>query len=222
MDAVKKTAIVLGATGLTGGKLLELLLEDERYGTIKLFSRSSVQLTGQRIMEYTGDLTHLERFKNEFTGDEVYCCIGTTKSKTPNTEVYRAIDYGIPVSAARLCKENKIDTFIVISALGANPKSSIFYNRTKGEMEDAVLQVGLPKTHLMQPSLISGKRKERRIGEWFFKQLMRLANFVLVGPLKKYRSIRPETIARAMVWLANHNEKRTRIPSDQIKKIALQ
>lgn len=222
MEAVKKTAIVLGATGLTGGKLLELLLEDPRYGTIKLFSRSSIHPSHEKIKEYTGDLMQLENFRSNFTGDEVFCCIGTTKSRTPNKEVYRNIDYGIPVNAAKLCKANEIHTFIVISALGASPDSSVFYNRTKGEMEAAVIEVGLPKTHIMQPSLISGKRKERRAGEWIFKKLMRIVNIVLVGPLEKYRSIRPETIAKAMVWLANHGEERTRIPSDQIKKLALQ
>lgn len=222
METAKKTAIILGATGLTGGKLLELLLEDERYGTVKIFSRARLDLSHEKIREFTGDLLKLEQFKAAFTGDEVFCCIGTTKSKTPNNEVYRSIDYGIPVNTAKLCKENKINTLIVISALGANPNSSIFYNRTKGEMEDAVIQARLPKTHLVQPSLISGERKEKRIGEWIFKRLMRLANPVLVGPLEKYRSIRPETIAKAMVWLANHGEERVRISSDQLRKIASQ
>lgn len=215
-----KSAIILGATGLTGGKLLELLLEDERYQKIKLFSRSTSQIRHPKIEEYLGDLLNLKSFTNDFKADEVFCCIGTTKSKTPEKTMYKKIDYGIPVDAARLSKQNGIETFIVISALGADPKSAIFYNRIKGEMEDAVLKHAITKTHFLQPSLISGNRHEKRIGEWIFKQLMKVANFVLAGPMKKYRSIRPETIARSMVWLANHDYSKIRIESDEIEKIA--
>lgn len=220
MEVSKKTAIVLGATGLTGGELVALLLSDSRYSVIKLFSRSSLKIENPKIQEYLGDMLQLNSFVSEFTGDEVFCCIGTTKSKTPNKKVYRDIDYGIPVCAAELSQRNKIKTFIVISALGANVRSNIFYNRTKGEMEDAILALRLPKTHILQPSLIAGKRKEKRIGEWVFKQLMRFANLVLVGPLEKYRSIGPDTIAKSMVWLANHEYEEPRIKSDEIKKLA--
>lgn len=215
-----KTAIILGATGLTGGKLLELLLNDPNYAKIKLFSRSSVGISDPKIKEYLGDMFNLGDFKDLFTGDEVFCCIGTTKSKTPNKEFYRKIDFGIPKSAALLAKENGIKTFIVISALGANAKSAIFYNRIKGQMEEAALQAQIPKTHILQPSLIGGKRQERRIGEWIFKQLMKVANLVMAGPLKKYKTIHPSSIAKAMVWMANNEYERVRIPSDVIQDLA--
>ena len=215
-----KTAIILGATGLTGGKLLELLLNDPNYNKIKLFSRSSVGISDPKIEEYLGDMFNLNDFKGQFTGEEVFCCIGTTKSKTPNKEFYKKIDFGIPKSAALLAKENGIKTFIVISALGANAKSPIFYNRIKGQMEEAVLQMQISKTHILQPSLIGGKREERRIGEWIFKQLMKVANLVMAGPLKKYKSIHPISIAKAMVWIANNEYERVRIPSDVIQDLA--
>ncbi len=127
-----KTAIILGATGLTGSILLEILLEDERYETVKLFSRRSVHKKHPKIKEYLGDVLELRDFKKEFYADEVFCCVGTTQKKTPDKKLYRKIDFGIPTIAASLAKENDIQTFIVISALGANAKSSIFYNRTKG------------------------------------------------------------------------------------------
>ena len=215
-----KTAIILGATGLTGGKLLELLLNDPNYTKIKLFSRSSVGISDPKIEEYLGDMFNLNDFKGQFTGEEVFCCIGTTKSKTPNKEFYKKIDFGIPKSAALLAKENGIKTFIVITALGANAKSPIFYNRIKGQMEEAVLQMQISKTHILQPSLIGGKREERRIGEWIFKQLMKVANLVMAGPLKKYKSIHPISIAKAMVWIANNEYERVRIPSDVIQDLA--
>ncbi|PKA98111.1 putative NAD(P)-binding protein [Flavobacteriaceae bacterium MAR_2009_75] len=220
MKETEKTAIILGATGLTGGRLLEFLLEDDRYGKVKLFSRSSVGFDHPKLEEHLGDLLNLSSFKNEFKADEVFCCIGTTKSKTPDKEVYEKIDYGIPVTAARLCKENKISTFVVISALGANAQSKIFYNRMKGQMEDAVLEQRIENTYILRPSLIGGKRKEKRLGEWIFKQVMKLANLVLVGGLEKYRSIEPGTIAECMLWLANNSYETNRIESDKIKELA--
>jgi len=220
MNTQQKTAILLGATGLTGDLLLQLLLKDNRYKKIKLFSRSTSGVVHPKMEEYLGDLIHLETFKNNFMADEVFCCIGTTKSKTPDKERYKKIDFGIPTKAAKLCKENGIETLIIISALGANSKSNIFYNRTKGEMEDAVLQLQVPKTHILQPSLIGGKREEKRIGEWLFKQLMKVANLVMAGPLKKYKSIHPIDIAKAMFWLANNEFKAVRIPSDEIKSLS--
>jgi len=215
-----KTAIILGATGLTGGKLLELLLNDNRYQRIKVFSRSGLGFQHTRIQEYLGDLANLKSFAEDFKGDEAFCCIGTTKSKTPDKEVYKNIDYGIPVNAAQLCKQSGIDTFIVISALGANSDSNIFYNRVKGEMEEAILKIGITKTHILQPSLIGGKRNEKRIGEWLFKKMMKVVNLVLVGSLEKYKSIEPRTIAKAMLWLANNHYENRRVTSDEIKKIA--
>ncbi|MUH35771.1 nucleoside-diphosphate sugar epimerase [Zobellia amurskyensis] len=220
MEKQTKTAIILGSTGLTGGILLQLLLEDDRYGKIKLFSRSSVGVSHAKIEEYLGDLMQLEKFETNFTGDEVFCCIGTTKSKTPNKKVYKDIDYGIPVTAAKLCHTNGIPTFLVVSAMGANAKSSVFYNRVKGEMEGAVLNEKIKNTHIFRPSLIGGKREEKRIGELLFKQLMKVVNLVLAGPLEKYRSIKPETIAKAMVIVANSGYETNRIESDKIKKIA--
>ncbi len=220
MNTQQKTAILLGATGLTGDLLLQILLNDKRYGKVKLFSRSTSGVVHSKIEEYLGDLIHLETFKNDFKADEVFCCIGTTKSKTPDKELYKKIDFGIPTMTAQLCKENAINTLVIISALGANSKSNIFYNRTKGEMEDAVLKLKIPKTYILQPSLIGGKREEKRIGEWIFKQLMKVANLVMAGPLKKYKSIHPKDIAKTMVWLANNEFKAVRIPSDEIKSLS--
>ncbi|KAA1246188.1 NAD-dependent epimerase/dehydratase family protein [Aquimarina sp. RZ0] len=215
-----KTAIVLGGTGLTGSILIKRLHLDNRYDRIKLFSRKSIAYSSPKIEEYLVDMLQLENIALDFTGDEVYCCIGTTNAKTPDKELYHTIDYGIPVATAKLCNQQGIKTFIVISALGADSKSKLFYNRTKGKMEEAVLAIEIPKTHILQPSLISGKRGEKRIGEYIFKQLMKVVNPLLIGSFKKYRSIHPEAIAYTMIWLANNTFAKKRILSDEIKEIS--
>jgi uncharacterized protein YbjT (DUF2867 family) len=215
-----KTAIILGATGLTGGHLLDRLLKDEEYSTIKLFSRSPVGKKDAKIEEHLIDLFELEKYSSDFKADEVFCCIGTTQSKTPDNETYHKIDYGIPVTAAKLSRKNGIDNFLVISALGADADSRVFYNRTKGEMERDVLKEKIPQTYIFQPSLIGGHRQEKRTFESIFKKIMKVGDHLLIGPLKKYRSIHPDTIAEAMVIVARKGYSEQRIPSDEIKKIA--
>ncbi len=215
-----KTAIILGATGLTGSTLLNKLVEDSRYSKIKLFSRSSIGLKNDKIEEHLVDLLELEKYASDFTADEVYCCIGTTQAKTPDEETYHKIDYGIPVTAAKLAKKNNIQSFLVISALGADVKSKFFYNRTKGEMERDVLTEKLPQTYIFQLSLIGGERKEKRKFEAAWKKIMMVGNYLLVGPLKKYRSIHPNAIADAMIYVANHKYAAIRIESDEIREIA--
>lgn len=219
MNKIKKTAILLGATGLTGGILLDLLLKNDAYAKIRLFSRSSVGFKHKKMEEHIVNMMQLENCGTDFIGDEVFCCIGTTKSKTPDKHTYKKIDYGIPVTAATLAKANHIKTFIVISALGADASSAIFYNKVKGEMENEVLARNIDKTYILQPSLIGGNRKENRTWEWLFKQTMKVFNFILVGSLAKYKTIEPITIAEAMLWLANNNYEAKKIESDMIKKL---
>jgi len=217
---MKKTAIIIGASGLTGNLLLQLLINDQRYETIKLFGRKKIEGLPSKVKQYTGNLFELENFKTEFTANEVYCCIGTTAKKTPNKTVYKAIDYGIPVNAAKLAKENNINTFVVVSALGANADSSIFYSKTKGEMERDVLQQNIKNTYILQPSIIGGNRKETRIGEKFGLVIFKLFQPFFIGKLKKYSLTEAEDIAQAMINLANSTSIKTKITSDQITKIS--
>lgn len=216
----QKTAIILGATGLTGSVLLKKLILDDRYRKIKVFSRNHLQLKHEKIEEYLIDLFELEKFANLFTADEVYCCIGSTQQKTPDNDTYRMVDFGIPAIAAKLSNRNQINTFQVISAMGANEKSRFFYNRVKGEMEGAILEQKISNTYILQPSLIGGNREESRPFEYAWKKIMNIGDHLLVGKLKKYRIIHPETIVDAMIYLANNQYESGRIPADEIKNIA--
>lgn len=220
MTVIKKTAIILGATGLTGSILLEKLLEDDRYRKIKIFTRKRVEKKHPKIEEYLIDLFELEKLSDLFTADEVFCCVGSTQKKTPDKDMYRKVDFGIPATAAKLSKKNKISTFVVISAMGAKEDSHIFYNRTKGEMEGAVLEQKIPRTYIFQPSLIAGDRKESRPMEAIFKKLMKVGDHFLRGKLKKYQSIHPDSIVRAMIYVANYGHDKVRIESNEIKILA--
>ena len=219
MKSKKKTAIILGATGLTGNILLKTLLIDERYDKIKIFTRKPIRLENKKVTEILCNLLELDSYKENFFGDEVYCCIGTTTKKTPDKELYKKIDYGIPVSAAKLCNDNGIKTFAVMSSMGANAKSSIFYNGTKGEMEQAVLELNIENTYILRPSMIGGNRNEFRIAEKIGSILMKVLNPIFIGTLRKYRIIDADIIANAMIELANNDVDEQIIESDQIHRI---
>jgi uncharacterized protein YbjT (DUF2867 family) len=214
---MKKTAIILGATGLTGSILLEKLLKDTSFEKIKLFSRSTAQNNSPNIEEHLIDMFQLENHSDTFTADVVFCCIGTTKSKTPNKETYKKIDYGIPVAAAKLAKKNGIKTFIVISAMGADVNSSVFYNKTKGEMQRDVLNENIENTYILQPSLIVGNRSENRLGEKVAIFFMKTFGFLFP---KKYKMIEAETIAEAMLIITKEGFSKQQITSEEIKQIA--
>lgn len=215
-----KTAIILGATGLTGGILLQNLLKDNEYKKIIIFTRKSVKIKSPKIEEHIVDLLSLETEKSKFIADVVFCCIGTTTKKTKDKLLYKAIDFGIPSKAALLSEENKIKTFIVMSSLGANANSTIFYNKTKGEMEAEVLSKKIENTYILRPSLINGNRKENRFGEDLGNIITKVINPFLIGKLKKYRSIKATTIAKGMQSIAKNLPKENIISSNYIKELA--
>ena len=216
---MSKTAILLGATGFIGGLLLERLIADVSYEKIKLFSRSSAHITSPKVEEHLVDLRSLEATKDQFFADEVFCCIGTTAAKTKEKKKYKSIDYGIPVAAAKLAKQNNINTFIVLSSMGADVSSSVFYSKTKGEMERDVLAQKIPQTFILRPSLIGGRREEFRLGERIGKIFMTALNPFLIGSYEKYKIINPETIANCMTVLAKNPVNETIISSDKIVTI---
>jgi uncharacterized protein YbjT (DUF2867 family) len=216
---MSKTALILGATGLIGNLLLERLIKDDDYAQIKIFTRKSTGNTSPKVKEFVGDLLNLESFQDDFKGDVVFCCIGTTAKKTPDQILYKKIDFGIPVAAAKLAKQNAISTFLVVSAMGADSQSSIFYNRTKGEMEETVLTQAIENTYIVQPSLIVGDRNETRMGETIGNFVFNLINPLMLGALKKYRSIEADTIAKALIQLVKTTPKEHTFTSDKIQEL---
>jgi uncharacterized protein YbjT (DUF2867 family) len=210
---MKKTAIILGATGLTGSLVLDQLLQNDDYQTVKLFSRRPCGVTHAKIEEYIVDVLDLRSSKSYFTADELFICIGTTKKKTPDRELYRKIDVGIPSTAVQIAKENNISKVAVVSAIGANANSSIEYNRIKGDMERAVLDLKIDKTYILRPSLIIGDRKEHRGGEGFAKVLFKLFNPIIP---KKYKGVEAKTIASKMIELCNSEKPSCVLESHEI------
>ena len=193
-----KTATLIGATGLIGGHLLDLLQKDPAFTQIKVLIRRPMTFANPAIKAIVVDFTNLEELKLGVSGsDVIFCAIGTTKKKMNGDETeYRKIDFDIPVNAARLGLETGCDKFVLVSSLGANSKSTNFYLKLKGEVEDALARLTLSSLLIFRPSLLLGKRKEFRLGERIGRLLMVPFSFLLPSRMKP---IKASSVAKAMI-----------------------
>mgnify|MGYP001381920848 CR=1 FL=1 len=214
-----KTALVFGSTGLVGGNVLNQLIQNNNYSKIKIFVRSSIQVNNSKVQVIQTDFNNLEKYKEEIAGDECFYCIGTTKKNSPDKNEYQRIELDIPKKVAQIAKSNNINSFFFVSSGYANSKSSGDYLKYKGLVEEEILGLGFFKIGIMRPSFILGKRKEFRLGEKIGIIIFKLLNPIFIGPLKKMRSIHSETIARAMIKIANEDIDRKIFESDQISEL---
>ena len=196
---MQKNVLLIGASGLIGSELVQLLLRDDKIKSVKVFVRKTLAITDQKLIELLVDFEHLEDFKDEFQGDALFCCIGTTRKKTPYLEAYKAIDYGIVLSAANLARSNQVPQVHLVSAIGAAVSSKIFYNRLKGEIEKDVLKLDFPTTLIYQPAMLIGKRSESRPAEFIAQKLMPFFDVFLLGKARKYHSIEAKKVAESML-----------------------
>jgi uncharacterized protein YbjT (DUF2867 family) len=199
MSSQSKKAIVIGASGLIGNELVHLLLQDTSFSKVTIFVRKAFTISDDKLQQIVLDFNQLEQYRAAFDGCVLFLCIGTTRKKTPNLEDYRSIDYGITLRAANLAKIAGIEEVHLISAIGANSKSTIFYNKLKGEIEEDLIKIGFSATYIYQPSMLIGTRGESRPAELFFQKLMPFFDLFLFGSLKKYHSVSKEKLAKAML-----------------------
>ena len=198
-----KTALVFGSTGLVGGNLLRLLIKDEKYKKIRVFVRSSTSKIDPKIEVVQTDFTKLENIKSEIKGDDCFFCIGTTRKKTPNKQDYINTEYNLPLSIGKICSDNNVQNFTYISSLGANPKTSNLYLKNKGMAEEELRKLNFKKFIVIRPSFLIGKREEERFGEKIGIFAMKCISPILVGDLKKYKSINAEIVAKSMINISN-------------------
>ncbi|MFM9837492.1 MAG: NAD(P)H-binding protein [Cyclobacteriaceae bacterium] len=199
-----KVALLVGTTGLIGSQLLDLLLESNDYEKVIALSRKPLDKTHPNLNNLVCELNQLQNHATELKADDVFCCLGTTMKKAKTKEAFRAVDYDAPLAMAKIAKENGAKKYLIISALGANKDSSIFYNKVKGEVEEAIAQIGFDSFHIFQPSLLTGPRKEQRTGEEAAQVFYKIFGFLIP---KKYASIESIKVARAMMALAKEERK---------------
>jgi uncharacterized protein YbjT (DUF2867 family) len=200
-----KTATLIGATGLIGNILLQELLDDPYFETIRILIRRPLPVTHpkleKKLVDFNDNDSLLVALSNS---DVIFCTVGTTQRKVKgDKEAYRKIDYDIPVKMARFGKMTGCETYILVSSLGANSKSRNFYLKLKGEVEEAVAAVGLNSVYVLRPSMLLGDRPEFRLGEKIGKVIMVSLSFLLPS---KYKPIHARNVAKAMLVAAKENK----------------
>ena len=214
-----KTALIFGSSGLIGNELFKTILLNNSYDKIKVFVRSIPEVNNPKVEIIKTDFNNLQNHKEDIKGDDCFFCIGTTKQKSPNKHEYQKVELEIPKEIATIAKSNLVNSFIFVSALYANPKSSGNYVKFKGMVEEELKRLNFPKLALMRPSFLKGDRKEKRVGEKIGIFVFKLLSPLLLGPLKKMRPIHSETVAKAMIRAANENLEKNIFESNEIAEL---
>ncbi|MDE3840420.1 oxidoreductase [Bacillus methanolicus] len=216
-----KTALIAGASGLVGRELLYYLLDGNQYDKVVAIVRRPLGIKHPKLEEIIVDFENLFNYKYHFRVDYVFCCLGTTIKKAKSKEAMLRVDVDYPLIIARVAKEMGAKQFLVISSIGANPNSFIWYTRMKGLLEEQLKEVGFRSLHIFRPSLLLGKRTEFRLGETVGAFLSGKLSFAFIGPLKKYKAISGKTVALCMYKIAQNNKKGVNVYiSDEIETIA--
>jgi uncharacterized protein YbjT (DUF2867 family) len=218
-----RTALILGATGLVGGYLLDNILENNKYERVHIISRSEVLKKHPKLDTYILELSRMEDVREVFNVSDVFCCLGTTMKNAGSKEAFKKVDLDFPLLAAKLAAEGEAEQFLIVSAMGASSNSSFFYNRVKGEMEERVKSLPFKGVHIFRPSLLLGNRKEFRLGEKTAEMLSTRLPFLFRGSLKKYAPIKAEQVAKFMAEKAIKGDKGIFIyESDEMNRLQKQ
>ena len=214
-----KTALLFGASGLVGSHVLSQLISNNNYSKIKLFVRSSIDISDPKIEIIQTDFNNLENHREDIKGDDCFFCIGTTKQNSPDKNEYRRVELEVPKQIAQIAKSNLVNSFVFVSSGYADPKSSGDYLKFKGEVEEELKRLNFPKRGIMRPSLLLGDRKEKRVGEKIGIFVFKLLSPLFLGPLKKMKPIHSATVAKAMIAITQNDSSQTIFESNEISEI---
>ena len=211
-----KTALLFGSSGLIGGHLLNILIQNNDYNKIKIFVRSESEIKNSKIEIIKADFNNLKKHVEDIKGDDCFFCIGTTKQNSPDKNEYKRIERDMPVEIAEIAKANLVNSFIYVSSGFADAKNSGAYLRYKGEVEEELKKLNFSKLGIMRPSFLMGNRKEKRFGEKIGIFSFKLLSPLFLGPLKKMKPIQSEKVAQAMINVAQKDYKQTIFESNEI------
>ncbi|HLW52313.1 MAG TPA: NAD(P)H-binding protein [Candidatus Angelobacter sp.] len=201
---VPRNTVLLGASGLVGGFCLQAVLADASVARVTLLNRRELAIAVDPRL--TQKIVNFEELSAaDFTGaDSVFCALGTTMQKAGSKEAFRRVDLEYPLAAAKAARLARVREFILVSSVGADPRSGNFYLRTKGELEQQLGALGFTTLHIFRPSLLLGRRQEFRLGERVMIVLAPLLNLPLIGGLRRYRAISAENVGKAMTVAARN------------------
>lgn len=208
-----QTAVVIGATGLIGSQLVQLLLDDAAFTTVRILVRRPVSASHPKLIVQIVAFDNYHDLKEKISaGHSIFCCVGTTQKKVKGDKVaYRKVDFDIPVNTANAAIENGFKNYLLISSVGANLASGNFYLQLKGSVEDTISKLPFESIHFFRPSLLLGDRKEFRAGEKLAQVSMKALSFLFLEPFKKYKPIQSIDVAKAMIAAAKQQTKGLKI-----------
>jgi uncharacterized protein YbjT (DUF2867 family) len=217
-----KTALIAGASGLIGKELLTFLLNGNEYEKVIALVRSPLHINHPKLQKQVvnfGELdSHHELFENV---DDVFCCLGTTIKKAKSRMAMKKVDVDYPVMIGKLARAMGATQYLVVSSLGADPNSLVWYSKMKGMLEKELKGLSYDSLQIFRPSLLLGQRNEYRFGETIAASIYPVMTPILVGCLKKYRAIPGKDVAFAMYQAAKSPKKGTTIYlSDRIAEMA--
>ena len=205
MKTHTKTAIIIGATGLVGSHLLQQLLSDSRYSKVLVLHRRSTGTEHLKLEEHIIDFDSPKKWSKLVQGDHLFSALGTTLAKAGSEEEQYKIDNTYQYNVARAAAQNNVSGYALVSSVGARSNSKNFYLRMKGELDEAVQNLGFKSLAIFRPSFLDGDREESRFGERIGIIFAKL--FSWVPGIRKYRPIHAEIVAKAMINNLNSNQK---------------
>ncbi len=191
-----KTALVAGATGLIGTSLIRMLLESQAYDQVHILVRRKMELVHPKLNQHVLNFDELPQQNFDFKVDDAYCTLGTTIAKAGSQDAFIKVDHTYVVDFAKAALSLGASGFFVVSSMGANPSSSIFYSRVKGQMEEELKSIGFPRLGIFRPSLLLGPRVEKRAAERFSGWMMTALDFMVP---RKYKTIHVDKVAKKMI-----------------------
>ncbi|WP_096154909.1 oxidoreductase [Bacillus sp. FJAT-45066] len=194
-----RKALVIGATGLIGKSVTQQLLQHKQYESATVLVRRPLSTSSEKLFQIKVDFDRLTDYGANFEVDDLYICLGTTIKKAGSKEQFEKVDFHYVVNAVKLATSKGVKRIAIVSALGANSRSNVFYNMVKGEMEEAVQQENVESLYIIRPSLLLGERDEFRFGEKAAEKISFLLTPFLKGKLAKYRPVHGEDVALTMI-----------------------
>lgn len=194
-----RTALIAGSTGLVGRQLLQLLLESPVYSKVIALTREDLS-DHSKLVQVKGDFEDIKTKRESFLADDVFCCLGTTMAKAGSKKKFHEIDFDYPLFIGQATHSLGAKQYLLVSALGASKKSAVYYNQVKGEIEEAISEIGFKTVHIFRPSLLLGSRTEKRSAEDAAKIFYKVFGFLIP---QKYKAIESVKVAKAMIHFAS-------------------
>lgn len=213
-----KTALIIGATGLVGSKLVEFLLKDNSFDQVGVFVRRSINLKNPKLVEHLIDFDRYESWKHLVKGDVLFSCLGTTLKKAGSEEAQYRVDHTYQLQFAKAAEENGVQSYALISSAGADPESRNFYLKMKGQLENDVKDLNFEQLAIIRPGLLKGEREESRRGEKAAEIVLRFFNGI--GLFRKYRPVPADTVALAMIRALKSGDRYNIYELDEVFDLA--